>query len=333
MILSVNMKDTSYDVIIERGSLKKINSYLTIDPSSNVLIVSDTGVPQEYKDIIKKQFLKCYVYNIEQGELSKNFTNYGLILDYLVQNEFSRTDTIIALGGGVVGDLAGFVAATYMRGINFYNIPTTLLSQIDSSIGGKTAIDKCGIKNIVGAFYQPKKVLIDPNVLNTLDERQLHSGLVEAIKMGLTSDESLFELISESKDLLSDIELIISKALMVKKDVVEKDPHEKHLRKILNFGHTIGHAIESRMFDKLLHGECVGLGMLYFSSDEVKNKLINVLNKYNLPTVSHIDKDELYEIITHDKKRKGKLITIICVDTVGSYEIKDIEIEKIKEYL
>ena len=147
---------------------------------------------------------KCsngYVYTIKQGEASKNFSNYEKILDFMIDNSFLRTDCVIAVGGGVVGDLAGFVSSTYMRGITFYNIPTTLLSQVDSSIGGKTAIDKGGIKNIIGAFYPPLKVVIDSNVLKTLDERQFNSGLVEAIKMSLTHNKELFDLIKNSNDI------------------------------------------------------------------------------------------------------------------------------------
>ena len=167
-----------------------------------------------------------------------------------------------------------------MRGICFYNIPTTLLSQVDSSIGGKTAIDKKGYKNLVGAFYPPEKVLIDPNVLFTLDNRQFYSGLVEALKMGMTSDKELYELIKNSNDIYQDIDLIIEKALHVKKEIVEKDPNEQHLRKILNFGHTIGHAIESSGKFNMLHGECVGIGMIYMVSEELKQAALqDLLNK------------------------------------------------------
>ena len=268
---------------------------------------------------------------IEQGEASKSFNNYEQILNYLIENKFSRTDCVIAVGGGVVGDLAGFVASTYMRGIPFYNIPTTLLSQVDSSIGGKTAIDKCGIKNIVGAFYPPHKVLIDVNLLNTLDERQLHAGLVEAIKMGLTCDKNLFNLIKKSKNLNDDIEQIVIKALKIKKEVVESDPLEKGLRKVLNFGHTVGHAIESN--STLLHGECVGLGMQYFVSSKVLEELKEVLRKYNLPLTIDMNSDELYNFITLDKKRSGNNITIVYVDEIGSFKFINQEIELLKEFL
>ncbi len=330
MIIPVTMKDHLYDVIIERNSLDSIEKYLKLD--RKVLIVTDDGIPSIYINKVLSKCNQCFVYTIKQGEESKNFSNYENILNYLIENKFIRTDCIIAIGGGVVGDLAGFVASTYMRGICFYNIPTTLLSQVDSSVGGKTAIDKNNIKNIVGAFYPPHKVIIDPNVLSTLDKRQLHSGLVEAIKMGLTSDETLFNLIKNSENLINDIEEIIFKSINVKKDVVQIDPTEKGLRKILNFGHTIGHAIESSgKFNEYLHGECVGIGMLYFCDNKLKPIIIDVLKKYNLPTFIDIDKEELFEYVMLDKKRNNNnYLSIIYVNEIGKCEIKNITLEEIK---
>ena len=332
MLLNVTMKDQNYDVIIEKNSLDKVEEVLNLN--RKVLIVTDDGIPCEY---INKVLSKCkqgFVYTIKQGEASKNFSNYENILDYLINNKFLRSDAIIAIGGGVVGDLAGFVSSTYMRGITFYNIPTTLLSQVDSSVGGKTAIDKNGIKNIVGAFYPPHKVIIDPNVLKTLDIRQLHSGLVEAFKMGLTSDKSLVELIKKSNNLMEDIESIIIKAITIKKNVVEEDPTEKGIRKILNYGHTVGHAIESSgKFNELLHGECVGIGMLYFASNEVKETILPILKKYNLPYSCDIEKEELLSYILLDKKRTNDYLSIIFVNEIGSFQIKKLTVEEIKEYL
>lgn len=332
MLYNIKMKDHKYDVVIERNILDKVESYLELN--RKVLIVTDDGIPSTYIDKVLSKCKQGYVYTIKQGEASKNFQNFENILNYLIENKFIRTDCIVAIGGGVVGDLAGFCASVYMRGITFYNIPTTLLSQVDSSVGGKTAIDKCGIKNIVGAFYPPHKVLIDPNVLKTLDKRQLLSGLVEAIKMGATSDKQLFDLIKNSNDLEKDIDEIIIKAIKVKKEVVEIDPNEKGLRKILNFGHSVGHAIESSgKFNDYLHGECVGIGMLYFSSNTVKQEILNVLNKYHLPVKVDIDKDELLNYILLDKKRTTDYLSIIYVNEIGTCEIKNEKIENIKNYL
>lgn len=332
MVLNVTMKDASYDVIIERHSLDKIDEYLNLN--RKVLILTDSGVPTKYSKKVQEVSLEGYIYTIPKGEASKSFENFGRILDFMIQNTFSRTDCVVAVGGGVVGDLAGFVASCYMRGIDFYNIPTTLLSQVDSSIGGKTAIDKMGIKNVVGAFYPPKKVVIDSEVLKTLDARQLHSGLVESLKMGATSDLELFELIENSTDLFGDIDEIIIKSLMVKKSVVEEDPKEQGVRKILNFGHTIGHAIEaSGAFNELLHGECVGIGMLYLSGDKVKDRIEKILGKYQLPTKVDLTSDELFKYINLDKKRSGNYLSIIYVAEIATYEIKKILLEDIKQYL
>lgn len=329
MILPVKMNDFNYDVVIEKGCINNVNEYLELN--RKVLILTDSLVPINYSNIVKEKSKEGYIYTIASGEASKSFENYGKILDYLVEHQFSRTDCIVAVGGGVVGDLAGFVASTYMRGITFYNIPTTLLSQVDSSIGGKTAIDKCGIKNIVGAFYPPHKVLIDTDLLKTLDNRQLHSGLVEAIKMGLTNDQELFDLIKNSNNLFDDIETIVTKALTVKKMIVEADPKEKGLRRVLNYGHTIGHAIESST--KYLHGECVGLGMLYFASLDVKKELKEVLEKYKLPISHNVDNKLLYDYICLDKKRSGNKITIVYVEEKGNFKFLNIELEAIKDYL
>ncbi len=332
MIFNVTMRDQHYDVIIQKNILDTIENYLELN--CKVLIITDDGIPVQY---INKVLTKCsqgFVYTIKQGESSKNFINFENILDYMIDNKFLRTDCIVAIGGGVVGDLSGFVASTYMRGITFYNIPTTLLSQVDSSVGGKTAIDKKGVKNIIGAFYPPKKVIIDPIVLNTLDKRQLHAGLVEALKMGLTCDEELYNLIKNSNNLMDDITEIIIKSVNVKKQIVEEDPNEKGIRKVLNFGHTIGHAIESSgKFNDYLHGECVGIGMLYFTSADIKENISAVLKKYQLPLTCEIEKDELLEYILLDKKRSNEYISIIQVNKIGTFAITQMTIEEIKKYL
>ena len=326
MIIPISL---GYDIILERGALNKASSYINLN--RKCLIVTDSGVPYEYAEAIKKQAKEGYICVIPQGEKSKCFDNYKMLLEKMVEYSFTRTDCVIAVGGGVVGDLSGFVASSYMRGVDFYNIPTTLLSQLDSSIGGKVAIDLNGVKNIIGAFYQPKCVIIDSDTLSTLDKRQLHAGLCEAIKMSLTSDKELFELIESTKDLEKDIDTVIEKSLLIKKNVVEIDPKEKGLRKILNFGHTIGHAIESDT--GLLHGECVGLGMLPMCSKAVRERLLKILEKFSLPTTVNSDTDTLISYISHDKKASGSKITVILVKEIGAYEMREIEISEIKKYI
>lgn len=332
MILPLNLGENSYDIVVERGSLNKIGSYLNLD--RKVLILTDSGVPSEYSEIVKGASSQAYIYTIPQGEGSKSFDNYKSILTFMVEKSFTRTDCLVSVGGGVCGDLGGFVASSYMRGIDFYNIPTTLLSQLDSSIGGKVAIDLGGVKNIVGAFYQPKKVVIDSNTLKTLDKRQKMAGLCEGIKMAASMNKELFEKIEASVNLEVDIDEIIIESLKLKKNVVEIDPCEKGLRRVLNFGHTIGHAIESNEeLGKLLHGECVALGMLPLCSPDVRARLRAVLEKYSLPTKYDTDSGILISYIKKDKKASGDFVIIVYVDKIGEFEFKSLKIDEMKKYI
>lgn len=331
MIIHLDLEKDSYDIVLEKNALTKADAYLNLD--RKVLIVTDDGVPKAYAETIAAQCKEPYIVTIPQGEESKNFDNFRMLLSKMLSASFTRKDCVVAVGGGVVGDLSGFAAASYMRGIDFYNVPTTLLSQVDSSIGGKTAIDLDGVKNIAGAFYQPKKVLIDPETLKSLEKRQISAGLAEAIKMSLTSDAELFQLIKNSEDLQTDLEEIIQGSLLIKKDVVEQDPKEQGLRKILNFGHTIGHGIESSYEGKLLHGECVALGMIPMCSEEVRAELLPVLKKYHLPVEYKATADELMPYILHDKKMNQDTISVIFVPEIGTYEIREMKPEEIREYI
>lgn len=326
--IHINLEKDGYDIILGCGVLSLSEEYLNLN--RKVLILTDSGVPSSYAETIKQKCKEAHIYTIEQGEESKNLSNFETILSFMAENRFTRTDCVVAVGGGVVGDLAGFVAASYMRGIDFYNVPTTLLSQVDSSIGGKVAIDLGGYKNIVGAFYQPKCVLIDPEVLLTLDIRQIRSGLVESLKMATTSDVKLFD-IFESGEYLNDIEDVILRSLLIKKGIVERDVNEKGERKILNFGHTIGHAIESST--DLIHGEAVALGMLYMCSDDVKARLVSILDDMGLDLDIQLKGNTLYNFILRDKKADGDSITITYVSEIGKAELKKIPIENIQDYL
>ena len=198
MTIHMHLGADSYDILVERGILSAAGQHLDLD--RRVLIVTDTGVPAEYAQTLAAQCREAWICTVEMGEGSKSIETFGRLQQMMLDHGFSRKDCVVAAGGGVVGDLAGFAASAYMRGIDFYNIPTTLLSQIDSSIGGKTAINFGGVKNIVGAFYQPKKVLIDPALLQTLPPRQIANGLAEAIKMALTSDGELFSVLETGVD-------------------------------------------------------------------------------------------------------------------------------------
>lgn len=329
MIIPVKTADGGYDILLERGALFSAGKQFNL--KRRVLIVTDSGVPKHYAETVAKQCESPITVTVTMGEASKNSDMFLFLLRQMTLYEFTRTDCVVAVGGGVVGDLAGFAAACYMRGIDFYNIPTTLLSQVDSSIGGKTAIDFAGYKNIVGAFWQPKGVLIDPDVLRTLPERQISNGMAEAVKMALTSDPELFA-IFEAGEQMEKLETVIERSLRVKKYVVEQDEHESGLRKILNFGHTLAHAVESVYdMEQYYHGECVALGMLPMCGDEVRKRLIPVLEKLHLPTSFSADSDALIKAMYHDKKAAGNEITVIYVPQVGQFEMKKIPLAELAD--
>ncbi len=322
MILSVDLGPRSYDAVIERGCLGRAKTLLNLD--RKVLVVTDSGVPEEYAQTLVNQCKEGVLVTFPQGEGSKNLQTWMTLLSALVSHSFTRTDCVVAVGGGVAGDMAGFAAATYMRGIDFYNIPTTLLAQIDSSVGGKVAVDFEGYKNIVGAFHQPKKVLVDPDVLSTLDARQISAGMAEAVKMAALGDKELFALF-ESGAFLDSVETVIYRSLAAKAKVVSADETEGNLRKILNFGHTVGHAIETVSGYSLLHGECVALGMIPMIAPALRPRLLKVLESLHLPLSYDGDVEEVLAAMAHDKKCAGGDITVVTVEEIGSCGLKTID--------
>lgn len=325
-IKTVHLGKTTYDVIVERKGIDKLHKYFDI--KRKVLILTDSGVPEIYSETVASFCRIYHIYTVEKGEKSKCFEKYKDILKFMLENEFTRNDCVVAVGGGVVGDLAGFVAATYMRGIDFYNIPTTLLSQVDSSVGGKTGIDFDGVKNSVGAFYQPKKVLIDPSLLETLDNSELSNGFAEIVKMAATFDSELFEFM-ESRDVLENIDSVISRCVNIKIKVVESDEKESGLRRALNFGHTLGHAIEAEY--GLSHGQSVALGMLPMCSDEAFIRIKAMLGMFLLDTDFEYDIDLLKDRIKHDKKNSGDGLQTVYVDKIGSFKFENLKLEEFTE--
>ncbi len=329
-IIKVNAS-SEYNIYLGNNELDNLAKYFNLN--RKVLVVTDSNIPLEYVNKVLNSCLKGHLVTLNPGEESKCFDNYLKLNKILLENEFSRTDAIVALGGGVIGDLSAFVASTYMRGIDFYNIPTSLLAMVDSSIGGKTAIDFLGVKNVIGSFYQPRGVLIDIDTLDSLDRRQLMSGLVESIKMGLCLDRKLFDLIKNSSSLEENIEEIIYRSIECKRKVVEEDEKEKGLRKVLNYGHTFGHAIEESSSLSLLHGESVGIGMLYFTSFKVKEDLIDVLNRYELPTSYNLKEEDVDKYVTKDKKRDGDKIDIVYLEDYEKFSFLKLSYEEIKDYV
>lgn len=329
--MQVSLAHKSYDIILERGLLDHVGDYINLN--RKVLIITDDGVPTAYADRLLSQCSQGFVERVGQGESAKSFPVFEQLCSKLLAYRFSRKDLIIALGGGVMGDLAGFVASSYMRGIEFCNIPTTTLSQVDSSIGGKVAINLDGVKNVIGTFYHPSVVLIDHDTLKTLPERQFNNGLAEAVKAGLIYDKSLFEMFLAEGAL--DIDEIIYRSLLVKKAVVELDEQEQNLRKILNFGHTIGHGVESVYgLSGLLHGEAVAIGMLPMIEDEsIRQRVKQVYERLSLPSSIDYDKDEVYDVMTMDKKSNGSKITIVKVKEIGKATLCEINMEELKNYI
>ena len=331
MLIPVNPENGRYDIVLEQGALKKAGQLLDLD--RRVLIVTDSGTPRRYADAFAAQCKEPILVTIPGGEASKSIAQFEQLLSAMLRADFTRKDCVAAVGGGVVGDLSAFAASCYMRGIDFYNIPTTLLSQVDSSVGGKTAVNLDGVKNIVGTFCQPSRVLIDPETLQSLDSRQLHAGLAEAIKMAATFDAELFALIEACESLHDDLPEIIRRSLCIKRDVVEQDPREHGLRKVLNFGHTVGHAIESYHKGTMLHGECVSLGMLPMCSAPVRKRLKKVLEKYQLPTQIAQTRQQLLPYLLHDKKMGTGRISVVFVEEIGTFTLRELSPEEILDLL
>lgn len=334
MKLTMRLGERSYDIILKRGALGNLKHLINLD--RKVFIVTDSGVPAQYAETIKAQCREGVIHTIPQGEGSKCLKVYEQLLCAMLEHGLGRKDAVVAVGGGVVGDLAGFVAATYMRGVDFINCPTTTLSQIDSSIGGKVAVDLGAAKNIVGAFWQPKLVVVDPDTLATLPRRHYINGLAESVKMSLTCDAELFQLF-ETGDVDAEIETIIRRSLLIKKRVVEQDETEQGLRAILNFGHTLGHGIEAvkgitgRRKNGLYHGECVALGMLpMIESRSLQKRVRAVYRTLGLPTRASYNKKKVLGYMLHDKKAGSGLITLVKVPGPGCWRLDKVPVEQLQ---
>jgi 3-dehydroquinate synthase len=333
--LEIKAENGAYPVYIGSGLLSRASELL--DLNRRIFIITDDGVPKEYAGTVCRLCKEGHVFTVRSGEASKSIEVFHSALSAMLKLGFSRKDCVIAVGGGVCGDLAGFVAASYMRGVDFYNIPTTTLSQIDSSVGGKVAVNLDGYKNSVGAFYPPRAVIIDTDTLLTLDKRQYASGLCEAVKMAICQNESLFKFFEENEINKENIAKVITEALKIKRAVVERDEREGGIRKILNFGHTYGHAIESQTgMGSFTHGECVALGMIPMCEKDVRKRLVAVLKKLGLPTEYTPNFDTLEKFLSHDKKAEGDSIFTVVCEKVGEAKTAKTDIasliEKIKAF-
>ena len=339
-IIDMNLKNNPYKVYIESGILNNLVKYISdVYKNKKIYIISDTNVAPLYLDKVKKQLESLYDVKsvvVPAGEASKSFETYVSVLKQLFDLDIRRNELLIALGGGVIGDLTGFVASSIYRGIPYIGIPTSLLSQMDSSIGGKTGIDFYSRKNVVGAFKQPLTVLIDPYTLNTLPPVEFSNGMGELIKHGLIGNKDLFIKLKSHPQI---DEEIIYESLTVKQKVVLEDEFDQGNRMILNFGHTFGHIIE--LEDGYKHGEAVAIGMLMairlgedlgITNKNIYNDLYNILKSYNLPTKEYDYKKYLSKTI-YDKKNLAGTVSFILLSDLGKPVIYKINEEKLKELI
>jgi len=350
--IEVKASNGTYPIYIKNGLLGEIGVEIKkIYKGKKIAIVTDSNVDEFYGlrliSSLKTVGFETFKIVVKAGEESKSFQTLLEVYDQLLDFKINRGDIIIALGGGVVGDLAGFAASTFLRGISLIQIPTSLLAQVDSSVGGKVAVDLPRGKNLVGSFYMPKAVFIDPLLLGTLKDRFLNDGMGEVIKYGAIKDSELFYNLMEYENkeaLMTEIDKIIYKCCSIKADIVEVDEKDTGDRMLLNYGHTIGHAIEQFFnYAKYSHGEAISMGMYSIAKlgEELGKTKIgtsiaikDILIKYNLPwTLPEMKSEDIIEAISHDKKNIGRAMNLILIEAIGSSFIEKIDIAKIKDYL
>ena len=340
MKMMVNLKDRSYPICIQKGILKSAHEKIKeIYQGKKIMIISDDQVYHYYGElltnVLQQDFEVGHVI-VPHGEQSKRFDMLPQLYQACLDFQLTRTDLIVALGGGVIGDMAGFVASSYLRGVKLVQIPTSLLAQVDSSVGGKVAVDLPEGKNLVGAFYHPWMVLIDPETLKTLEPRFIHDGMGEVIKYGCIKDKSLFEKLESYQnfeELYENIDEIIYNCVDIKRDVVEKDQFDFGDRLLLNFGHTYGHAIEQYYhYERYSHGEAVSIGMYQISQisekenmtkPETSERIKNILTQYSLPFECRVETKDLMKAISLDKKNINNSLSLVLLKEIGdSYVYK-----------
>lgn len=340
--MKIQVKDNNYFINIVYKNDESLINYLDKNPESKFLVITDDNVLNIYRKRIEDMMNghEYFIYSFPAGENSKSIKNYIKINEFLSDKNFNRGDKIIAFGGGVVGDISGFVASTYLRGIGFISVPTTLLSMIDSSVGGKNGVNFLNLKNQIGSFYFPEYVHIDYSFLKTLDKRNINNGMAEIFKYSVLKDENLFEYLRDSDSL--DYEKIISTSLNIKLSFVKDDEKDKGKRQQLNLGHTIGHGIESLSNYSLNHGESIGIGTIYMarasyklgiSDRDYSKDLIEAFNKYELPTHYDFDTEEILKVLKHDKKIKGNMINEIFPIKIGEVISKRITFDELREVI
>ena len=335
-----------YDILIGSGLIRELGARAAdLGKAQKVCLVSETTVFPLYGaaavESLEHSGFETVTYVFPAGEESKNPQTFLQLLNVLAENKLSRSDLIVALGGGVVGDLAGFAAATYLRGIRFIQVPTTLLAAVDSSVGGKTAIDLPAGKNLVGAFCQPSLVLCDTDTLNTLPEDIFRDGCAEAIKYGILYDPALFAYLQAS-GLSFDRERVIARCVELKRDVVMEDEFETGPRMKLNLGHTVGHGVEARSGFALSHGKAVAIGTatvaraahaLAMCSADTAERILQLLLLFRLPTETDYPPEDIYQYTLSDKKRSGGNVNLIIPRSIGNCDIVPMPMETLKSFI
>ena len=339
--------NTPYDILIERGLLDRSGELVrSVSAAKKDCVITDSNVGAIYAERVltslKEADFETELFTFPAGESSKRLDTVAAMLSYMADFHMSRGDIVVALGGGVTGDMAGFAAATYMRGIKFVQIPTSLLAQVDSSVGGKTAVDIPQGKNLVGAFHQPCLVIIDPDTLSTLPERFVHDGMAEVIKYGCIKDERLFETL-ENENALDIIEDIIEICVSIKRDVVNRDEKESGERMLLNFGHTLGHSLEKLYnFEGLSHGEAVAIGMVKIAASGenaglteagTADRIERLCKKNMLPTSDEASAATLAELCQSDKKAGGGSVNLVLLDKIGSSFIRKTPLSELEAFI
>ena len=336
-----------YDIFIERGIIDLCGEYVKkLSKAEKVVVVTDTNVAPHYKwrvlNSLEQQYLRVQSFIYPAGEQSKHLGTISDIYKLLADFHMTRKDIIVALGGGVCGDMAGFAAATYLRGIDFIQIPTSLLAQVDSSVGGKTGVDLPQGKNLVGAFHQPIAVLIDPDTLNTLPDNFVSDGMAEVIKYGCIKDAAFFDLL-ESEDVQPKIEEVIETCVSIKRDVVSRDEREAGERMLLNFGHTLGHSIEKIYnFTGITHGMAVAIGMILIAragelhgvtKAGTADRIVKICEKYHLPTSDAAGFAQMAQEAQGDKKTSGSKINLVLLRTIGESFILSLPLEDLEDFI
>lgn len=350
--IHVDLGPHAYDIEIAAGLLPGVGAKVAalLPKARKAAIISDSNVAPLYAGALAESLRQAGLATLQivfpAGEQSKNITVLSRVLEELAEGGLTRSDVVVTLGGGVVGDLGGFAAASYMRGVAFVQVPTSLLAQIDSSVGGKVAVDLQAGKNLAGAFYQPKAVFIDTDLLATLPVRFLHDGLAEAIKYGCIKDAALFEKLAgfaDDAELLANIGGVVASCCAIKARIVEQDEFDTGLRMLLNFGHTLGHAIEQHFgYSHFTHGEGVAIGMyqltarteaMGLTAPGTAERIKSALLQYGLPLTAGVDKSLLLDAMARDKKKNGSSITLIVLKNIGEGTLRKLEWRQVPEYL